>query len=296
MWEDFKKWLWMPSQWSAFYSLGDLCKEMLSGVSVKRFFVLLLAVLEVFGLLTIGTPRTPIGPPLDLTGYSIVFEDDFNGDALDMEKWEYRASGARSAGFMHPDQVRVQDGKLILKAEYLENGAYGPGWYSGMVRTVDEFQYGYFEMTCVCSKGGGFWSAWWLNSTGMESAEKSNGGIGGAEIDIFEAFNYNDVIGSDSVSMNVHVGGYGDGLSSQGIGSFKGNKIYTQNNTFGLLWTPTEYIFYVNGIEATRSTFEKGVSQEKEYGIISLELPSEFSEQPGFSTEFLVDSIKIYQK
>jgi hypothetical protein len=44
-----------------------------------------------------------------------------------------------------------------------------------------------------------------------------------------------------------------------------------------------------------RTSVEKGVSQAPEYVIISEELPKEFSEEPGFTTEFIVDYVKIYQ-
>ena len=287
---------------NAIYDLGPFIRELFSFPGLKRAGALVLAIFEIFPMLLFETPRTPMGPPLDLTGYSIVFEDDFDTGTLDPAKWEFRGTGPRAGGYMHPDQVRVEGNKLFLKAEYLEAGARGAGspagWYSGMLRTVEEFTYGYYEMTCICSKGGGFWSAWWLNAQGMASAEASKGGPGGAEIDIFEAFCYKDRFGKDAVSLNVHVGGYGDGLQSLHLGSWRGKNIYTQVNTFGLLWTENEYIFYINGVEAVRSAFKDGVSSEPEYGIISLELPGagDLSEPPGFSTEFIIDNVKIWQK
>jgi len=287
---------------NALCDLGKFIRQLFSCGGLKRAGALLLAIFEIFSMLLFGTPRTPMGPALDLTDYSVVFEDNFDGSTLDLSKWEYRGTGRRAGGYMHPGQVRVEGGKLILTAEYLEEGARGAGspagWYTGMIRTADEFTYGYFEMTCICSKGGGFWSAWWLNAQGMASAEASKGGVGGAEIDIFEAFNYKEKCGRDSVSLNVHVSGYGDGLRSQSLGSWKGKNIYTEYNTYGLLWTQDEYIFYINGVEAVRSTFQDGVSQAPEYGIISLELPGAegLSEQPGFTTEFLIDSVRILQK
>jgi len=283
---------------NALCDLGRFIRELFCLPGLKRAGALLLAIFEIFPMLLFETPRTPMGPALDLAGYSIVFEDNFEASTLDLTKWEYRGTGPRAGGFMHPDQARVENGKLILKAEYLENGEYGPGWYSGMLRTKDEFTYGYYEMTCVCSKGGGFWSAWWLNAQGMSSTEASQGGVGGAEIDIFEAFCYKDKIGRDAVSLNVHVGGYGDGLRSLHLGGWRGKNIYTQANTYGLLWTEDEYIFYINGVEAVRSAFQDGVSRAPEYGIISLELPGAegLSEQPGFSTEFIIDSVRILQR
>jgi beta-glucanase (GH16 family) len=257
-----------------------------------------MAFLQALGTAFFKSPRTPVGPPLDLSGYEIVFEDEFDGSALDLGKWEYRGAGVRSGGYTHPDQVRVEDGKLVLTAEYLADGAYGDGWYTGMIRTADEFVRGYFEMTCICSYGGGFWSAWWLNAAGMASAEQSDGGLGGAEIDIFEAFNYfRQPIKpwQDSVATNVHVGGYGEGLHSRGSSDFYGKNIYSQYNTFGLLWTEEEYIFYINGVEAERTSFEKGVSKAPEYAIISLESPGEIAWDTSRKAEFVIENVRIYQ-
>ena len=190
----------------------------------------------------------------------------------------------------------MEGGKLILKAEYLSGGAFGDGWYSGMIRTKDEFTRGYFEMTCVCSREANFSSSWWLNSTGMNSAEQSDGGRGGAEIDIFEAFNHKLIKPwQDSVSLAVHVGGYGEGLRSRGLGSFYGKNIYTEYNTFGVLWTEEEYIFYVNGVEAVRTSFEKGVSTAPEYAIISLEPPGEVTAKHDVTAEFIIENVRIYQ-
>jgi len=264
--------------------------------ALKRMFAAILVVLEMLGVALFDSAQTPRGQALDLSDYQIVFEDEFNGAALDRSKWAYRGSGARSGGFMADDQVFVQDGNLILRAEYKDAGAYGPGWYSGMIRTVEDYTSGYFECRCIASKGGGFWSAFWLNSPGMGSAEASNGGIGGAEVDIFEAFNYNNKLNYNSVSLNVHVGGYGDGLRSENLGSYKVKNPYTAYNTYGLEWTQDYYIFYINGVEAVRSNFKDGVSQGLEYAILSQELPKEITEQPGFIADFIVDYVKIYQK
>lgn len=254
---------------------------------------------EYMGVIVADTAQTPRGVTFDDTGYETVLFDDFDGAQLDLSKWEYRADGARRNGFNSPDQVFLRGGNLVIKGEYLNadsaNARYGEGWYAGMIRTIEEYNYGYFEMRCICSEGGGFWSAWWLNSTGMGSKELSRGGVGGAEIDIFEAFNYKDEKKYDSVSLNVHVDGYTD-TRSLNLGSYYGKNIYTEYNTYAVEWTPEEYIFYINGVECDRTSFADGVSQGLEYAIISLELTDTFTEQPGFTTEFVIDYVKIMQK
>jgi beta-glucanase (GH16 family) len=288
--------IFAPRQIKALERAFKAIRQLGSGGGVSKTISLIMVTVELFGAAFFDLPQTPRGQSLNLDGYALVFEDEFEGTELDLSKWAYRASGARRSGFNSQSQVRVEGGNLIITGEYLTDGEYGEGWYAGMIRTIEEYTRGYFEIRCICSKGGGFWSAYWLNSTGMASEEQSNGGIGGAEIDIFEAFNYNNIFGRDSVSLNVHVGGYGDGLRSLSIGDYYGSGIYTQYNTYGLEWNENEYIFYINGIEADRTSFADGVSQAPEYAILSMELPNEFTEKPGFSTDFIVDYVRIYQK
>ena len=40
-----------------------------------------------------GLPMKPMGQKLDLTGYEPVFEDEFEGDALDTQAWFCRQQG-----------------------------------------------------------------------------------------------------------------------------------------------------------------------------------------------------------
>jgi len=294
----FYEWAFTPRQYDALVSAWGYCKELFSVRNIARTGVVFVALFQSLSAAVFDSPRTPMGPPLDLTGYEIVFEDEFEGAALDLDNWEYRGTGLRGGAFIDPGQVRVEDGKLILKAEYRTGGTYGDGWYSAMIRTKDEFVRGYFEMTCICSREGNFSSSWWLNSTGMNSAELSDGGLGGAEIDIMEAFNHTRQpikAWQDSVSLAVHVGGYGDGLHSRGLGSYYGKNIYTEYNTYGVLWTEEEYIFYVNGVEAVRTSFEKGVSTAPEYAIISLEPPDEVTAEHDVTAEFIIENVKIWQ-
>ena len=245
-------------------------------------------------------PATPRGNAPDLTGYETVFFDDFDGDALDLSIWEHRAAGARRTGFNAASQAEVRDGNLILTAQYREDGEYGAGWYAGMVSLRQWYCRGYFEIRCKCSDGGDFWSAFWLQAEHPYDHALSAGGPGGCEIDIFEAMNGKAKIKAkrDSVAVNLHCNGADDdpeNLDSLGVGSFRGHNIYTEYNTYACLWTEDEYIFYINGREAARSSHAKGVSQVPEQVIVSLEIPDQTDHPKDFTTQFVVDYVKICQ-
>ena len=257
--------------------------------SFTKFAASLVIMAECIGCVVFDTPVTPSGDALDLTGYSLVLNDDFNGSALDTGVWEYRANGARRCGFNWQGQNRLENGNLVMTAEY-KTDVYGAGWYSAMIRTIAEYTYGYYEIRCKTGDGGGFWSAFWLNSRGMASAEASDGGKGGAEIDIFESSGNAD---ESRVASTVHVGGYGDGLVSRIVGKYKINDAQNEYNTYGVLWTPDEYVFYINGVEAGR--LAQGVSLSPEYPIVSLELPTDAPADTGLKVNYYIDYVRIYQ-
>ena len=49
-------------------------------------------------------------------GYKLVWEDHFDGAALDTNKWEVRGIGPRALGFVSPEAVKVEGGYLKLSA------------------------------------------------------------------------------------------------------------------------------------------------------------------------------------
>ncbi len=271
--------------------------------TITQFIAKIMVIIEILSALLFGTPVKPAGPELDLTGYELVFCDEFEGDELDTDAWFTRGNGPRRAGFNADSQVKLRNGNLYLTGEYLENGEYGAGWYAGAIALNQKYKEGYFEIRCICSPGEGYWSAFWLQADAPYTPEISKGGIGGAEIDIFEAMDYDDAIRHDSVLHTIHCSGMeGDTsgeLNTDRLGRFYGNKIYKKYNTYGLKWTSEEYIFYVNGIETTRSTFADGVSTVPEQLIVSLEVPNELDDKvfndKNYKTEYIVDYVKVYQ-
>ena len=287
----------------AVVQIFEQTKNMWTSFSFKGFFAGIMAVVELFGMLLFGFPTTPRGQELNLDGYELVMYDEFDSDTLNTDLWNYRANGSRRAGFNAPSQVTLKDGKMTITGEYLTDGEYGEGWYAGMVALKEKYTRGYFEIRCICNKGDGFWSAFWIQANNPYDAEYSQGGIGGCEIDIFEAMSYKDKYFPSAVTSTVHcagVDGATEGFQSAMLGDFKANNIYDEFNTYGLEWTEDEYIFYINGVETTRTSFGNGVSQVPEEVIVSLEIPGadklENFDKETYKTEFIVDYVKIYQK
>lgn len=249
---------------------------------------------------------------IDLDEFSLVWSDEFDGDAIDAESWKgvygnTTKAVMRKGGYIHSDLAEVKDGNLHIYTKYLENGTgEGPaGYYSYMMYTRDfhEQKYGYFEVRCILPKGAGQWAAFWMNSRNMENVDGS--AADGAEIDIFESPYYHKKLFHNFVSSNVYYDGYGADIVKGKMGIFEANNPYEEYNTYGLEWNENEYIFYINGKETARTDF--GVSQSPEYLILSVEVggsngvpdpdswAGDMSKNEDLPSDFVVDYVRAYQ-
>ncbi|MBQ8897749.1 MAG: nucleoside hydrolase [Clostridia bacterium] len=249
----------------------------------------------------------------DPTGYKLVFEDDFNGNALDTENWEFRHLGKTGCGFDGTKNVRVEDGNLIIKTGYFEDGEFGPGWYGADLHIKKRFTRGYFECRCICNDPypTNFWSAFWLQARGPYTPEISRGGIGGAELDIMEAIRAvapGDPEGVRSgpagVESNIHVTGMktpfytfsGHGTEHPWPVRTNMEDTYTAYHTYALEWTEDVYRFFVDENCVFETTWGDGVSTQDQEVCVSVCLPSEVPTDKTTLSEMKVDWVRIWQK
>ena len=66
-----------PRQMWGVEQLAAIFKDLFSSFSMQKLGAYFMAILEFLGLVILDTPVTPRGEELDLTGYSLVFEDHF---------------------------------------------------------------------------------------------------------------------------------------------------------------------------------------------------------------------------
>jgi beta-glucanase (GH16 family) len=220
-------------------------------------------------------------------GYELVWEDEFNGDALDPKKWEVRGVGPRGLGFVSPEAVKVENGYLKLSAIKKDGRI-----LLGAVGTQEHFltRYGYFECRAELQRSSGIWSAFWIQST--EIAKGEDPAIYGAEIDILEFFKK---LGTDIVSHNVHWAYGPHQKTTHGMQSYR-KGVSEGFHTFALEWTPEKYVFFVDGYRYYEVT--TGISHIPEYLILSMEIPSKEDEIRNaiFPDVFTIDYVKVYQK
>ena len=230
-------------------------------------------------------------------GYEIVFEDDFDGDSLNLDVWEHVGVGQRRLGYSSAETVRVEDGKLKIVGSYREEGEFGAAWYAGMVGLKQWYCRGYFEASILCSeeyhRGGDFWTAFWIQGPAPYQADLSQGG---AEIDILENF------GPDFTSCTIWctgAEGKGDELVKDAYEIYGiGNRYDEEYHTYSVLWDESYYRFYLDGTLIAQTDFANGTSSVEEQVLLSLEPCGSYAKEvlERGITEMATDWIRIWQK
>ena len=292
----------------------------------KTLFILIAAALavcvSVACLTACGSDALPLPEEVTLNevlekgGYELVWGDEFDGDQIDYTKWRvgYKG-GVRRAGYYldTEDAVFVKDGALTIRTRYMEDGVYGPGWYTSWVDSAvgdtvgssiahsDEYRgfsgkYGYYEVRCITPPSVGIWSAFWLmpdgGAVGMSENDIKGTGTDGLEVDVMES----PYMYMDSSPYNVHVvhgEGYSDTRSDRSA-TYEVPGMYSGYHTYGVLWTEEEYVFYIDGRETWRTKYSPdgetlGVSQVEQYLLLTVEVGGYQSEDgamhPGVTLE-----------
>lgn len=129
----------------------------------------------------------------DFTRNDLIFQDEFNGSALDLEKWNYDIGngddgwGNQEKQYYKSENVSVRNGKLVITPENKPFDAYQ--YTSGKINTKTignkgfAFTYGKIEARIKSPRGEGMWPAFWMMPNDNHYGEWPKSG----EIDIMEA-------------------------------------------------------------------------------------------------------------
>lgn len=200
---------------------------------------------------------TDRAPSLDLTGFRLTFQEEFDGP-LDVSAW---GPGTRwiahtpwagdfgDARFADPRPgfpFTIRDGILRIEARKDENGK----WSSGLLASNDprgngfSQQYGYFEIRTKLPPGPGVWPAFWLCSS-YDRTDKTAGKDGSVEIDVFEYYGRTP----SSFTTTIHVWQPKPHRSEGSTITTKANEPSTGFHTYGCRIDPQRITMYFDGIE-----------------------------------------------
>lgn len=250
------------------------------------------------------------------------FTDEFTGGSLS-KSWSHRGAGYNPKGLRRcskgsPKAVKVKGGTLQLsvlkdKAKKKKqctakrgNGAkIGKFDYrlNGHISTAGHvsFKYGVAAARMKFQKARGQHASFWLQPQ-SHNPGATTATDGGAEVDIIEWFGQGgsnsgltSFIYHPSKKGPVKVGGFIKNANSFLTG--KSDKWWKSYHVFSVEWTPTAYIFRIDGHETTRIT--EGISGQQQFLILSMlssdyELKSLGGEKK-LPQKFNVDWVRVWQ-
>lgn len=128
-------------------------------------------------------------------GYVLKWSDEFEGDALDPDKWDFRTD-SKMWSTQQPGNVSVSGGYLRLAVK--KESAGGMQYTGAGVISKQAFRFGYYETRMKVPPGAGwhtsFWMMWHNGKGGTDTAQACQ------ELDVIE----NDSLHKHKYGVNVH--------------------------------------------------------------------------------------------
>ncbi len=254
--------------------------------------------------------------PVGQTGnWNLIFNDEFNGSALDTTKWvtcySYSLSDngcGHSNGELQyylPRNVTVSYGTVKLRGKketYVAPDGKTYNYTSGMISTgrnkLDtsmpakfKYQYGYAEMRAKVPKGKGYWPAFWMLPFSDTDPNKWP-----PEIDAME------ILG-DKIST-VYMSHHHKDLSGNLVTDTKswvGSDFSTGFHVYAVDWEPNAIRWYVDGVERRVAyTDTTWIPAEPMHLLANLAIGGDWPGSPdsttSFPRNFEIDYVRVWQK
>ena len=218
--------------------------------------------------------------------WKLIWHDEFDGARLDETNWNRLGDWKRRDGYwVKEDAYLSGQGTLLLRTR-----KDGDRFTCGAVDTKGKFEhtFGYYVARCKMPGQPGHWPAFWMMAPGVSKV--GDEGRDGTEIDIVE-IPWRD----GKITMNLHWDGYGKDHKKAGTSLTRAG-LTAGFHDYGLLWTPTEYVFYVDGTEVWRSQ-AGGVSQVPEHLLLTEEIGTWGGDirKAALPDYFEVDYVRVYE-
>ncbi len=249
---------------------------------------------------------------LSYDGYYLVFEDDFDGPALDRTRWNVElhepgwVNGELQRYVDSPDNIALEDGKMLIRPVKTVHEDGRVSYTSGRISTQHkhDFTYGLFEARLKVPRGKGYLPAFWLMTT---DEDRHGQWPECGEIDIME-------IMGDRTGTNYGTIHYGlPHEQNRGTVTLARGDFAEEFHRFALLWEPGLLRWYVDGrqFHEARRWYSAGNDWVRKpfpapfdhdmYLILNLAVGGSWVGYPDETTDFehaafAVDYVRVYQK
>ncbi len=257
--------------------------------------------------LLVSQPRP--APP---AGWTLVWQDEFNGPTLDARKWNVllrEQSKHDELQYYLPDEVYVEQGLLRIRSRERAFGAMK--YTSGRLDTRGKFApvYGRFEIRAKLPAGQGLWPAHWLypqnRNWAMEYTMSRAVAEGNerlipeerpwySEIDIMEFLGHQPTVLYGTLHYTTF-----RGEKKSTSGTWTGDVDFSKDfHLYALEWEPDSIRWYIDGHLLHATTV--GIPHAPHYLILNTAVGGGWPGNPDATTRFPqyhdIDYVRVYQR
>lgn len=242
--------------------------------------------------------------------WQLVWSDEFDGETLNLDKWEYMLGNGTDYGlpagwgnneleWYRSENVACENGILRITAK--KENYNGADYTSGRIRTKDkgDWTYGRFEFRIKMPVGQGIWPAIWL----MPTDNVYGGWAASGEVDIIEYLGHEPA----TVHGTLHYGGQWPNNTSRGKAYTLASGTFAEDfHTYAIEWEEGMFRWYVDGhlYQSQTSWYSANGNfpapfDKRFHLILNLAVGGNWPGSPDSSTQFPqtleIDYVRVYE-
>ena len=257
-----------------------------------------------------SSEKQPVVNEWDKEGWALVWNDEFDGPALNLEKWSFEIGGHGWGNnelqyYSDDDSTAfIQDGKLVIRADLVPQGTGSSDnlryFSSARLRTAGkgDWRYGRIEVKAKLALGQGIWPAIWMLPTDWMYGGWPESG----EIDIMEHVGYDP----GRVHGSIHTGSYNHKINTQRGGSKLLDKISSKFYVYAIEWYEDRIDFLIDDAKYFsfqndgKNDFNTWPFNQRFHLLINIAVGGDWPGSPDettqFPTEMEVEYVRVYEK
>lgn len=254
------------------------------------------------------TPTPEPSAPKEWKDAQLVWNDEFDGDKLDLNKWKYE-TGSSGWGnnewqnYTSGENVLVSNGTLKVIATKIGTGQRVGDYTSARLNSKQSFTYGRMEIRAKMPihKGPGLWPAIWMLGENISTVGWPKCG----EIDIMEYVSFDPGFVHQTIHSEANNHTKGTQISS---GAKKLETIEEEFHNYGVLWDSKALVFYVDSLNNVLLNFSQPIPVTTDnwpfsrgfYFLLNVAVGGNWGGLKGvddaiFPAEMEIDYVRVYQ-
>jgi len=250
---------------------------------------------------TVNNPNDTIP---EIPGYTLVWNDEFDGQYINPNKWSWEINGDGGGNNElqyytgSPTNSFIDNGKLIIKA--IKENYNGKEYTSARLRSKDkgDWLYGRIEISAKVPTGRGTWPAIWMLSTDWSYGGWPESG----EIDIMEHVGYDPNV----IHGSIHTKAYNHTIGTQKTATMNIPTATTAFHKYAIEWFSDHIDFYIDQYKYftfnnENSGWQKWPFDKRFHLILNLAVGGNWGGVQGidanaFPAQMEVDYVRVYKK